>query len=739
VPIDSKDEGVAVLPARRTTDAPSSASPSALGDDASRVHCDHATRCAGCPLIDLPYSAQLDRKRGRVVEAVTSYPFLEMTYVRPTLEAQPITGYRTRAKLVAAPREGGGLVIGLYASGGGHVVLDTPSCRVVSPAIANVVAALRQLALDPGSVLATSSEATLGRPSLSLVRAVDVREARSAGEEHTLVTLVASRDDVRTPERIEALRGVARALRAKIPTIAGVALNLREGESPQVLGNEIIVLDGDPIVRDRIGEVEQLATFGAFVQAHRGQASRVHELLASALSLRAGERVLDLYGGSGAIGLSLALRGADVHLVESFAPAAKLASDAGRDLPSSAGRFEATAGEVGDVLTRLLRAREQGGTVPDVIVLNPPRRGVAPLVREQIAALHPRAIGYVSCDPETLARDLDHFTRLGYVPSPLQPVDMIPLTEEVETVAMLQSNAPPLPRVAYADDEVIIVEKSPHEPTTPQGEYSSSLLARVRKLPDAENAVPVHRLDVGTSGLVIFARKAAFVSAWADALGAPTGRKIYLAAARGRTPSKGAITRDLRDEGRLVAARTRYRWLGGAGGHSVLRVIPEQGRTHQIRRHLAAIGHPLLGDERYGHAPTNRFFEEKHGLDRTFLHCVRIELTHPRTNVKLIVETPLPGDLRLCLARCGGPSVLKFLEGKSALGGSGPSTLPPPPNSGPISQDRDSIRPSEAPISTPISVPPSIILEGERLSREPPDVDQNPMSIRPAITSSDDE
>lgn len=131
----------------------------------------------------------------------------------------------------------------------------------------------------------------------------------------------------------------------------------------------------------------------------------------------------------------------------------------------------------------------------------------------------------------------------------------------------------------------------------------------------------------------------------------------------------------------MVPARTRFRWLGGVAGHSVLRVLPEQGRTHQIRRHLAAIGHPVLGDDRYGHAPTNRFFEEKHALDRTFLHCIRLEIDHPHTGARLIIETPVPGDLRLALGRAGGPNVLRFLEGKSALGGAGPSTLPPPPSS----------------------------------------------------------
>ncbi len=139
----------------------------------------------------------------------------------------------------------------------------------------------------------------------------------------------------------------------------------------------------------------------------------------------------------------------------------------------------------------------------------------------------------------------------------------------------------------------------------------------------------------------------------------------------------------------MYPARTRYRRLAVASGHSVLRVIPEQGRTHQIRRHLAAIGHPVLGDDRYGHPPTNRFFEEKNGLDRAFLHCVRIELDHPVTGARLIVEAPLPGDLRAVLERTSGPGTLRFLDHKNALGTSGSlSSLPPPPDS---THDRGSI------------------------------------------------
>jgi 23S rRNA (uracil1939-C5)-methyltransferase len=178
----------------------------------------------------------------------------------------------------------------------------------------------------------------------------------------------------------------------------------------------------------------------------------------------------------------------------------------------------------------------------------------------------------------------------------------------------------------------------------------------------------------------MFARRPELVPTWAAALSSSAARRIYVAATRGVTPSKGAITRELREEGKLFPARTRYRRLAVASGHSVLRVIPEQGRTHQIRRHLAAIGHPVLGDDRYGHGPTNRFFEEKNGLDRAFLHCVRIEVDHPGSGNRLIVEAPLPGDLRGVLERTSGPGTLRFLDHKNALGNS-TSSLPPPPDS----------------------------------------------------------
>jgi 23S rRNA (uracil1939-C5)-methyltransferase len=644
-----------------------------------RVVCEHADRCGGCPIIGLSYADQLSLKRGRVVQSVARYAALELVYTEPVIAAQPVVGYRTRAKLIVAQ----GAKLGLFAKGGGHQVVDIPQCRVLAPVLARVAAILRSsiAAAEPGDGPLTPHDPS-GRGSL---RAVDLREVREGEGSGVLVTLVVQRGALAS---LELLERTAKDLMQAAPEVLGVAVNFHDGDTPQILGSETQRLAGVSSAPDRVGISMHLATFGSFVQSHRGQAGRVHAALAEALGIARARaegrtpRVLDLYGGSGAIALGLAAAGASVRLVESFAPAVAQARAAavaqGLDV-------EAECADVAGALRGLVESRSRF----DAVAVNPPRRGMSPVAREWLARLESPLVAYVSCDPETLARDLDHLSRLGYATTTLRPLDMIPLTDEVETIAVLRRSGVPLPRIALESPDILVVEKGPHEPTVPQGEYAGSLLARVRRIPGAEGAVPAQRLDVGTSGLVAFARRPELVAKWERALSAASTRAIYVVAVRGVTPSKGAITRDLREDGQLQAARTRYRRLAVAAGHSVLRVVPEQGRTHQIRRHFAAIGHPVLGDDRYGHAMTNRYFEEKNGLDRAFMHCVRLEFDHPDTGARHIVEAALPGDLRAVLERTAGPGTLRFLDHKNALGTSGTSHLPPGPDE--VMHDRGSV------------------------------------------------
>ncbi len=625
------------------------------------VHCVHASACSGCPLIERALADQRAWKQERVRAATSPYADLAGARIEPIRTAPTEEHYRRRAKLIAAPPAR----LGLFARGSDHEVIDIPACRVLTPALADAASAIRTAlatgaASNGAALLAAFDARQPGRAPIEL-RAVDLREVRLADAVEVMVTLVLSAESER---HAEALHAIARTLFDAVPHCASLAVSFHDGRSPQVLGRHLRVVGGRTSLADELpslaratsqqraesrGPLVQLAAHGAFVQVHREQAAAITTLVGDAftelLGDLAGARVLELFGGSGALGLPLASAGADVTSIESFEPAVTRANDAAFDLGLRG--FRAIAGDATDETVARAARRERF----DAVLVNPPRRGLSPVAREGVARLAPRVIAYVSCDPVTLARDLAHFTILGLATSRIVPFDMIPLTEEVECVAVLTPAAPPAPRVLFENDEIVAIDKPAPEPTIPHPEHVGSLLARVRRLPGCAEAVPIHRLDAGTSGVVLFARRPAYVSGWATALGADGAEKSYLALVRGIVRAKGSVSRDVREQGRRHAARTRYKRSEVVAGHSLVEVRPDQGRTHQIRQHLAAIDHAVLGDSRYGHAPSNRHVGERYGLDRTFLHCARLSLVDPTSGAPLTIESPLAPDLTAVLSR----------------------------------------------------------------------------------------
>jgi tRNA pseudouridine65 synthase len=177
-----------------------------------------------------------------------------------------------------------------------------------------------------------------------------------------------------------------------------------------------------------------------------------------------------------------------------------------------------------------------------------------------------------------------------------------------------------------------------------------ALLQRVR---DAVGCYvhPIHRLDRGASGLVVFALDAgaarALSLAWSDA------DKRYLAITRGHVPAHLVIDHPIpRAPGEdRVDARTEV-WLREAvGRYALVEARLHTGRLHQIRRHLKHISCPLIGDVRYGKGEHNRIFRTEHGLHRLALHCTRIAVAHPDGGA-LCATSPLPDDLAAALASC---------------------------------------------------------------------------------------
>jgi len=574
------------------------------------VTCPHTPPCPGCPLIALPYGEQLDTKRRSVLAVAARFAELGACRVEGTRQADPIVGYRARAKLVADQGR-----IGLFARGT-HEVVDIPQCRVLDPALATVAACVRR-----------------ALPLSVPLRALDLQQS----DDGVLLTLVVpdEADDAKLREDVHRLS-------VEIPGLSSIAVSRRDEASHQVLGRAPSTVWGAARARASVapGGPYHFVTTGSFTQAHRGQQRALLDAIVSAIEelrpLR-GARVLELYAGSGALSLSLAARGASVVAAEAYEPSVLLCREA-----AGAQRLDVTAHATDAAL--LAHELAESGSKFDVVVVNPPRRGVFPSVRADLSRVAASLLLYVSCEPTTLCRDAADLVRRGFAVRSLSPYDMMPLTEEVETLAVLVPAHPAPPVVLHADDRLIAVVKCPHEPTTPQGEHAGSLLARVRLLQGAEQAVPVHRLDAGTSGVCLFARRPEHVARLASALAG--GEKEYVALARGIVREKGSIRRPLPERGRPQAARTRYARREVVGGHSLISVRPDEGRKHQIRRHLASIGHPVVGDERYGDGRTNQHFAMRHFLDRTFLHCARIRLS---LETPLELTAPLSPDLELVL------------------------------------------------------------------------------------------
>jgi 23S rRNA pseudouridine1911/1915/1917 synthase len=215
--------------------------------------------------------------------------------------------------------------------------------------------------------------------------------------------------------------------------------------------------------------------------------------------------------------------------------------------------------------------------------------------------------------------------------------------------------------VVYEDDDLMVVDKPAGVVVHPAPGHEGPTLAqalagRAVGGADPERAGIVHRLDRDTSGLLVVAKSDAVHEALKASLAARELRREYLALVEGHPPARtgtidAPIGRDRRDRVLMSIdsddprhARTHYEIERLLPAASLLRVVLDTGRTHQIRVHLAAIGHPVCGDQQYGRAGA-------YGLSRQFLHAARLAFTHPVTGEPVDVSSPLPDDLAEALAR----------------------------------------------------------------------------------------
>lgn len=374
--------------------------------------CNQQGICGGCALMPLAYPAQLAWKQRRVRRSFAVYKNLADIEVEPCHPSARDIGYRNHAKYVyGRPSGGKEPVLGAYAPRS-HSIVDQTGCCVVEPILEQTRQALLPCLLD-AEVLPYDESTHTG-----LLRYVILR-ATSA--EKVLVTWVIGQTDWPGADVL------ARILVNRCPWVVGVILNINRQQGNVLLGEEERCLVGESQVEDVIGKIPMRLAARSFFQANRRTASQLYKgVLDAAESQAPFARIVDVYAGAGGIALSLARLGNDIIAIEEN-PATTQAAEVFLTQHGLPLRFL-----TGDAAARLGEIDQA-----DLVVLNPPRKGCDEAVLTRVLALRPRQVIYISCDPQTLARDLSRLVSGGLVVSVIRPYDMMPQTPHVETLAVL--------------------------------------------------------------------------------------------------------------------------------------------------------------------------------------------------------------------------------------------------------------------------------------------------------------
>ncbi len=215
-------------------------------------------------------------------------------------------------------------------------------------------------------------------------------------------------------------------------------------------------------------------------------------------------------------------------------------------------------------------------------------------------------------------------------------------------------------QILHRDEALVVVDK-PAGLVVHRG-WADDEVAMLQVVRDAVGAYvyPVHRLDRGASGVLVFALTSEVARLLQEQWTAGAVHKRYLAIVRGAPPDAVDIDHPIprSEDGPRVPAITAVRTLHRAGRYAVVAAAPRTGRLHQIRRHLKHISCPLIGDVRYGKGEHNRLFRERHDLHRLALHARSLRLHHPVSGAPLLLAAPVPADLAGALAGLGAPASL---------------------------------------------------------------------------------
>ncbi len=381
--------------------------------------CKAPLSCGGCTYRSIKYEHELELKRDYVKNAFRKAGLPDVT-VTETVHTDRVTGYRNKGQYPV--REIGGRVKAGFFASKTHDLIPCNNCLLQPEVFGEIVGFVTAFA-EKNKIRAYDEESGRG-----VLRHIYLRLAERTDE--IMVCLVINSD------KLEAADIFAQELCKKFPNVASVMLNVNKKNTNVILGDRFICIGGRDYIIDELCGLKFKISAGSFYQVNHDGAELLYALARERAGLCGKETVADLYCGAGTIGLSMAgyaKRVVGVEIVEEAVECAK--QNAALNSIDNAYFF---CGDASDTRGLLAGARDTlGDFIPDVVVIDPPRKGTSVELIDYLDSLVVKKIVYVSCNPDTLARDCAYFAKKGYAVGDVTPVDLFPGTGHVESVCLI--------------------------------------------------------------------------------------------------------------------------------------------------------------------------------------------------------------------------------------------------------------------------------------------------------------
>ena len=378
--------------------------------------CPVAEKCGGCKWIDKEYEAQLKKKEKWVRELLT--PFCK---TEPIIGMKNPTHYRNKVHAVFGEDRKHNIISGIYEEGT-HKIVPVDSCLIENEKADAIIVSIREL-MKSFKIRPYNEDTGYG-----LLRHVLIRTAYMTGQ--IMVVLVLSSPVMPSKNNF------VKALLKQHPEISTIVLNVNNRDTSMILGDKEQVIYGKGYIEDELcGKVFRISP-KSFYQVNPEQTEHLYGKALEFAELRGTETILDAYCGTGTIGLIASDKAGKVIGVELNGDAVKDAREnAKRNKVANIQFYQNDAGKF------LVGMAEQNAKV-DVVFMDPPRSGSDEAFLSSVLKMKPRKVIYISCNPETLARDLNYLTKNGYQVKRAVACDMFPFTSHVETVCLLSHKAP---------------------------------------------------------------------------------------------------------------------------------------------------------------------------------------------------------------------------------------------------------------------------------------------------------